>query len=102
VVFVLLTMVLIILFFLLAMVYVELSLSFERVEFHLFQVSLARPSSDQIKGANLYVGGIPKTWTHKDLDNLFTSFGHIVTSRILCDLQTGNLDFCFMNSLLSH
>jgi ELAV like protein 2/3/4 len=68
----------------------------------MLQVSLARPSSDQIKGANLYVGGIPKTWTHKDLDSLFSSFGHIVTSRILCDLQTGNLDFIFIHVLLSY
>lgn len=69
----------------------------QRIELRCLQVSLARPSSDQIKGANLYVGGIPKTWTHKDLDCLFSSFGHIVTSRILCDLQTGNLDFDFIH-----
>jgi len=59
-------------------------------------VSLARPSSDLIKGANLYVGGIPKTWTQAELDSLFAPFGNIVTSRILCDQQTGNSDFLFL------
>jgi len=42
-----------------------------------------------IKGANLYVSGIPKNWTQPDLENLFTPYGNIITSRILCDLQTG-------------
>ena len=46
-----------------------------------------------IKGGNLYVSGLPKHWTQTDLDCLFAPFGNIVTSRILCDLQTGNLWF---------
>jgi len=55
------------------------------------QVSLARPSSDNIKGANLYVSGLPRSMTQTDMDDLFAPYGNIVTSRILCDLQTGKL-----------
>lgn len=53
------------------------------------KVSFARPSSDAIKGANLYVSGLPKSMTQQDLEGLFTSFGQIITSRILCDNITG-------------
>jgi len=53
------------------------------------QVSLARPSSDNIKGANLYVSGLPRSMTQTDMDEMFAPYGNIVTSRILCDLQTG-------------
>uniref|UniRef100_A0A914UNK6 RRM domain-containing protein n=1 Tax=Plectus sambesii TaxID=2011161 RepID=A0A914UNK6_9BILA len=52
-------------------------------------VSFARPSSEQIKGANLYVSGLPKTMGQPDLEALFNSFGQIITSRILSDNVTG-------------
>ncbi len=55
------------------------------------QVSFARPSCEAIKGANLYVSGLPKTMTQPDLEGLFASFGQIITSRILCDNVTGQL-----------
>lgn len=55
-----------------------------------FKVSFARPSSDAIKGANLYVSGLSKTMTQQDLENLFAPYGTIITSRILCDNITGN------------
>lgn len=55
------------------------------------QVSFARPSSDAIKGANLYVSGLSKSMTQQDLENLFTPFGQIITSRILCDNITGSV-----------
>jgi hypothetical protein len=54
-----------------------------------FQVSYARPSSEAIKGANLYVSGLPKNMTQQDLENLFSPYGRIITSRILCDNITG-------------
>ena len=57
----------------------------------LSQVSYARPSSEQIKGANLYVSGLPKSWTVAELENLFAPYGAIITSRILCDNITGKL-----------
>ena len=53
------------------------------------QVSYARPSSETIKGANLYVSGLSKSMTQSDVDNLFAPYGVIVTSRILCDPLTG-------------
>lgn len=63
--------------------------------FNLFnlQVSYARPSSEAIKGANLYVSGLPKNMTQQDLENLFSPYGRIITSRILCDNITGKLLF---------
>jgi len=54
-----------------------------------YQVSFARPSSEAIKGANLYVSGLPKHMTQQDLENLFSPYGRIITSRILCDNMTG-------------
>lgn len=55
------------------------------------QVSLARPSSESIKGANLYISGIPKTMTQLDLETLFSSVGEIISSRILTEPATGLL-----------
>ncbi|KAI7695208.1 ELAV-like protein 3 [Sarcoptes scabiei] len=56
-----------------------------RLQNKTIKVSFARPSSESIKGANLYVSGIPKTMTQQELENLFAPFGRIITSRILCD-----------------
>lgn len=55
------------------------------------QVSLARPSSESIKGANLYISGIPKTMTQLGLETLFNSVGEIISSRILTEPATGLL-----------
>ncbi|XP_052897535.1 ELAV-like protein 3 isoform X1 [Anopheles moucheti] len=49
------------------------------------KVSFARPSSEAIKGANLYVSGLPKNMLQADLEALFSPYGRIITSRILCD-----------------
>ena len=57
--------------------------------FLIFQVSFARPSSEAIKGANLYVSGLPKNMLQSDLETLFSPYGRIITSRILCDNITG-------------
>ena len=65
-----------------------LSLSFS-LFLSLYQVSFARPSSESIKGANLYVSGIPKNMTQHELESLFSPFGRIITSRILCDNISG-------------
>ena len=53
------------------------------------QVSYARPSSEGIKGANLYICGLPKGMTQRELEQLFVSSGRIITSRILYDNNTG-------------
>ncbi|KPM06079.1 ELAV-like protein 1 [Sarcoptes scabiei] len=60
-----------------------------RLQNKTIKVSFARPSSESIKGANLYVSGIPKTMTQQELENLFAPFGRIITSRILCDNMAG-------------
>lgn len=57
------------------------------------QVSYARPSSDSIKDANLYISGLPKTMTQKDVEDMFTQYGRIINSRVLVDQASGN-DFC--------
>ncbi|XP_060515997.1 ELAV-like protein 3 isoform X3 [Cylas formicarius] len=56
-----------------------------RLQNKTIKVSFARPSSEAIKGANLYVSGLPKNMTQQDLETLFSPFGRIITSRILCD-----------------
>lgn len=60
-----------------------------RLQNKTIKVSFARPSSDAIKGANLYVSGLPKSMTQPDLESLFRPYGQIITSRILCDNITG-------------
>lgn len=65
------------------------SLNGLRLQNKTIKVSIARPSSESIKGANLYVSGLPKNMTQPDLEVLFSPFGKIITSRILCDNITG-------------
>ncbi|XP_037910588.1 ELAV-like protein 2 isoform X2 [Hermetia illucens] len=60
-----------------------------RLQNKTIKVSIARPSSESIKGANLYVSGLPKNMTQPDLESLFSPYGRIITSRILCDNITG-------------
>ncbi|KAB0801301.1 hypothetical protein PPYR_05655 [Photinus pyralis] len=60
-----------------------------RLQNKTIKVSYARPSSEAIKGANLYVSGLPKNMTQQDLEALFSPYGRIITSRILCDNITG-------------
>lgn len=57
--------------------------------FSFYQVSYARPSSDSIKDANLYISGLPKTMTQKDVEDLFTQYGRIINSRVLVDQASG-------------
>uniref|UniRef100_A0A0P4VV28 RRM domain-containing protein n=1 Tax=Scylla olivacea TaxID=85551 RepID=A0A0P4VV28_SCYOL len=62
-----------------------------RLQNKTIKVSYARPSSEAIKGANLYVSGLPKSMTQQDLENMFRPYGSIITSRILCDNITGEI-----------
>lgn len=55
----------------------------------MIKVSYARPSSVQIKNANLYIAYLPKTLAQTDLDAMFRPFGTIITSKILIDTETG-------------
>ncbi|XP_070492416.1 ELAV-like protein 3 isoform X3 [Chironomus tepperi] len=59
-----------------------------RLQNKTIKVSIARPSSESIKGANLYVSGLPKNITQTDLEAIFSSYGRIITSRILSDNLT--------------
>ncbi|XP_026076793.1 ELAV-like protein 1-B isoform X1 [Carassius auratus] len=60
-----------------------------RLQSKTIKVSYARPSSDSIKDANLYISGLPKTMTQKDVEDMFTQYGHIINSRILVDQASG-------------
>ena len=60
-----------------------------KLENKVIKVSYARPSSESIKGANLYICGIPKHWTLEDMNNYFSSCGKIITSRILINSLNG-------------
>ncbi|XP_025110594.1 ELAV-like protein 3 isoform X2 [Pomacea canaliculata] len=60
-----------------------------RLQNKTIKVSYARPSSESIKGANLYISGLPKSMTQQDLEKLFSQCGKIITSRILYDTNTG-------------
>lgn len=60
-----------------------------RLQNKTIKVSLARPSSEAIKGANLYICGLPKKMTQEELERLFNQCGKIITLRILYDNKTG-------------
>lgn len=60
-----------------------------RLQNKTIKVSLARPSSESIKGANLYICGLPKKMTQAELEELFNQCGRIITARILYDNKTG-------------
>jgi RNA recognition motif-containing protein len=60
-----------------------------RLQNKTIKVSLARPSSDSIKNANLYVCGLPKEFSQNDLEKMFNQFGVIISSKILTDPKTG-------------
>merc|ERR1739838_380515 len=60
-----------------------------RLQNKIIKVSYARPSSESIKGANLYVCGLPKNWTQQDMESVFSESGKIITSRILFDNMSG-------------
>ena len=54
-----------------------------RLQDKTIKVSYARPSSSDIKNANLYVSGLPETMSIDELESMFSSFGMIITSKIL-------------------
>jgi len=60
-----------------------------RLQNKTIKVSFARPSSESIKGANLYVSGLPKNMSQEELEGLFKPYGRIITSRILSDNEAG-------------
>jgi len=55
------------------------------------KVAYSLPSGDRTRNINLYIKGVPKHWTRKDLEEHFSKFGAIRNARILFDpaTQTG-------------
>ncbi|OTF71204.1 ELAV-like protein, partial [Euroglyphus maynei] len=47
------------------------------------KVSYARPSSDDIKNANIYVTNLPSTYTENDVRELFAECGDIIQCRLI-------------------
>ena len=49
------------------------------------KVSYARPSSNDIKNANLYISGLPKSLKEEEIVKMFEPFGTIITYKLLTD-----------------
>ncbi|XP_034035196.1 ELAV-like protein 1 isoform X2 [Thalassophryne amazonica] len=60
-----------------------------RLQSKTLKVSYARPSSDMIKDANLYISGLPRTLSQQELEDMFSRFGRIINSRVLVDQGSG-------------
>lgn len=54
------------------------------------KVAFARPSSDEIKNANLYIRGLPANFSESKVTNLFSPFGEIISCRILGGTRQGS------------
>ena len=65
------------------------TLNGHQIENKFIKVALARKGGEKIKGANLYVRNVPKSWTNEDLRQLFTPYGNIINTKILTDTITG-------------
>ncbi|CAD7668069.1 unnamed protein product [Nyctereutes procyonoides] len=65
------------------------TLSGLRLQSKAIKVSYARASSEAIKDADLYISGLPRTMTQKDVEGMFSRFGRITNSRVLVDQTTG-------------
>lgn len=65
------------------------TLNGHQLENKFIKVALSRKGGEKIKGANLYIRNVPKTWTSDDLKVLFTPYGNIINTKILTDPMTG-------------
>lgn len=54
-----------------------------RIQSKTLRVSYSRPSSSDIKNANLYIAGLPPTVDEDKLSILFDPFGQIITHKVL-------------------
>jgi len=54
------------------------------------KVAIAKPSvkKNESEQTNLYLSGLPSSWTKTELDELVRSYGNIVESRIMVNLKT--------------
>ncbi|KAJ8300524.1 hypothetical protein KUTeg_022043 [Tegillarca granosa] len=57
-----------------------------QIQHKTIKVALARPGDEAIKGANIYIRNVPKTYKEADLETHFSPFGTIIQSRVLVDL----------------
>ncbi|GIY28692.1 ELAV-like protein 3 [Caerostris darwini] len=53
------------------------------------KVAFSRPGGDNIKNANLYLRGIPKSMTEEQLQSLMSEFGEVIQIRLLKDATGG-------------
>lgn len=61
-----------------------------RLQNKTLRVAYSRPGGDEIKAANVYVAGLPNSMTQKDFEELFSTFGRIITSVLLTDVKRDN------------
>lgn len=61
-----------------------------RLQNKTIKVSFARPSSESIKFSNLYVSNLPSSMSQQELENLFSDFGTIISSKILSNPKAGS------------
>lgn len=54
------------------------------------KVAFARPSSDEIKNANLYITNLPPNFTESKVTNLFSPYGEIIQCRLLGGNRQGS------------
>ncbi|XP_054159797.1 ELAV-like protein 1-B [Oppia nitens] len=59
------------------------SLNGHLVEHKKIKVAFARPSSDDIKQANLYIKNLPQNYSDHDIRQLFSPFGNIIQCRLV-------------------
>lgn len=46
-------------------------------------------SIQNLSGTNLFIFHLPNEWTDEDLEQNFSTFGNIVSARIMTDRETG-------------
>lgn len=53
------------------------------------KVSYSRPPGHAMKDSNLYISNLPKDFSERDLEQLFSSFGEIIQKNVLKDKHSG-------------
>jgi len=65
------------------------------------KVSIARPPSKENIKSNIYISGIPSSWTKAEIDQLFSDYGKVIESRVLVDPSTNKsrgVGFCRLDT----
>jgi ELAV-like protein 1 len=64
------------------------NLNGKQIDSKVIRVSVAdKLKHQEVQRSNVYVAGLPKTYSKADLDTLFGKFGRVVESRVLVDTQ---------------